>query len=279
MSGQLRIGMKVDAARVDIGFMSLADLVRMAYKVKAYQVSGPAWISSERFNIQAKLPEGATTEQVPEMLQGLLAERFHLAVHRENKEQSVFALVVGKNGLKMKEAAPEPDAPAPSAGDSGKGFSVETGQGTVRVSGNPQGRGVLLPAGAVGAMRIAMGQDGTMRMESDRMTMTAMVEMLARFTDRPIVDMTGLKGAYEVSLDVSMEELRNVARVAGMNIPSRPAAAAGGGDPSRLPADIGDGSGSTVFTSVQQLGLKLEPRKLPVDLIVVDRAEKTPTEN
>src|ERR1035441_9283141 len=112
LSGQMHVGMKVDAARVDIGSMSLAELIRVAYRVKAYQVSGPDWMASERFDVLAKLPEGASSGQVPEMLQALLAERFKLSVHRESKEHAVYALVVGKNGPKLKESAPDADAPA-----------------------------------------------------------------------------------------------------------------------------------------------------------------------
>ena len=100
-SGKLHVGMKVDAARVDIGFYSLADLIRTAYRVKAYQVSGPDWISAQRFDILAKMPEGATREQVPEMLQVLLAERFRLTIHRETRDHSVYALVAGKDNVSI----------------------------------------------------------------------------------------------------------------------------------------------------------------------------------
>ena len=81
MQGKMRVGMKIDAARVDIGFLSLADLIRTAYEVKAHQVTGPDFLKSERFDISAKMPEGATKEQVPAMLRALLAERFGLTVH------------------------------------------------------------------------------------------------------------------------------------------------------------------------------------------------------
>src|SRR5947208_16668258 len=76
MSGQFRVGMSVDGSRVDIRFFSLADLIRTAYKVKQFQLSGPDWMGSERWDVQAKLPEGTNKDQVPEMLQALLAERF-----------------------------------------------------------------------------------------------------------------------------------------------------------------------------------------------------------
>ena len=94
----MKIGMTIDAARVDICFFSLADLIRTAYRVKPYQVSGPSWIGADRFNIQAKIPDGVSKDVVPEMLQALLAERFQLTFHRENKEIAVDALVAGKIG-------------------------------------------------------------------------------------------------------------------------------------------------------------------------------------
>src|SRR5262245_50969758 len=68
-SGKVRLGMSITGSRVEIGFMSLADLIPTAFKVKAFQVSGPDWIRTQRFDISAKLPEGATKEEVPEMLQ------------------------------------------------------------------------------------------------------------------------------------------------------------------------------------------------------------------
>jgi len=105
--------------------------------------------------------------------------------------------------------------------------------------------------------------------------MAKFAEALSRFVDRPVVDKTELKGNYQVALDISMEDMKNAARKAGVAVPG---AAPASGD-AGLPSDaVSDPTGS-VFTSVLQLGLKLEPRKTPLDLIVVDHAEKTPTEN
>src|SRR2546429_365273 len=95
-SGKMHVGMKVDAARVDIGYLSLADLLPLAFQVKPYQISGPSWMSTERFDIVATIPEGASKDQVPQMLQALLAERFKLTFHRESKERPIYALAVGK---------------------------------------------------------------------------------------------------------------------------------------------------------------------------------------
>ncbi len=81
-----------------------------AYDVKEYQVSGPGWLDTERYDILVKLPAGATKEQVNVMWQSLLAERFGLMLHHEPKEFQVEELVVGKNGAKLKETAVDPAA-------------------------------------------------------------------------------------------------------------------------------------------------------------------------
>src|SRR6266513_2944286 len=77
-AGKMHVGMKIDAGKVDIGFFSLRELIPLAYEVKPFQLTGPDWLSAQRFDILAKLPEGATKEQVPAMLRALLEERFKL---------------------------------------------------------------------------------------------------------------------------------------------------------------------------------------------------------
>jgi uncharacterized protein (TIGR03435 family) len=258
---------------VDIGFLSLADLIQTAYKVKRYQVSGPDWMSQQRFDILAKMPEGATKEQVPEMLQGLLADRFKLTFHKETREHSVYGLVVGKGGPKLKESATEP---APELKPEAGGNTVSFGGGQIRQSGNTV---VVTGAGRPGTTKMTMA-DGKMKMDSTKVTMTAFCEMLSRFTDKPVVDMTELTGSYDVTLEISMAELQNVARSAGVAIPGMAPSGGGGGDAGRPGDAASDPSTSgSVFASVQALGLKLESRKAPVETIVVDKLEKLPTEN
>jgi uncharacterized protein (TIGR03435 family) len=101
VSGQAHLGVTIDNALADFGGQSLTNLIARAYRVKPYQISGPEWLSTERFDIVAKLPEGASEDSVPEMLQTLLAERFKLKPHTENKELSIYALVVDKGGPKL----------------------------------------------------------------------------------------------------------------------------------------------------------------------------------
>ena len=132
---------------------------------------------------------------------------------------------------------------------------------------------------------MSMGPNGTMHMEASKVTMAQFCDLLSRFMDKPVVDMTDLKGKYQVAIDLSMEDLRGMARKAGMNIPAGPppgqAGPAGGGEAGRpAPADAAsEPSGASIFQAVQQFGLKLDPRKAPIDLIVIDHLEKTPTEN
>jgi len=275
-SGKMNVGMKVDKAIVSIGSLAVSDLIRIAFKIKSYQLSAPTWLNQERFNVQAKMPDGATEKDVPEMLQALLIERFQMKFHRETKEHSILALVVGKGGHKMKDAPPDVEpikADAPPA----KGETViKTGGTQIRMSGDIQGKGMAISAGPNGNMKMNMIEGGRMRMEFEKVAMPTFAEMLTRFTDRPVIDMTGLTGNYQVAVEVAMEDLMKMARAAGAPVPM----GGGPGGESAKPADAAsDPSGNSVFTSVQQLGLKLEQRKAPVELIVIDKIEKTPTEN
>lgn len=274
--------MKVDGAICDIGAFSLRDLIRTAYEVKDYQISGADSLGSpldaQRFNIQAAMPEGATEKQVPQMLQALLAERFKLVVRRETKDQSVYALVVGKGGPKLKESEPDPPAPeaSPENPDAPKKGETVFGVGgnQVRVSGSMTGgNGLTVKGGPMGQMQVTMA-DGKMHMQAAKMSMASLADIATTFVGKPVVDMTELKGNYQVALDLSMDDLKNVARAAGLTMPGAP-----GGNASQGVADAADPSGSTIFASIQQLGLKLESRKAPLPLIVVEHFEKSPTEN
>lgn len=220
-SGQLHLGVRIDKARADFGGMPLTDLIARAYRVKPFQVSGPDWITS-RFDIVATLPEGASEEQVPEMLQALLADRFKLTLHRDSKEFPVYALIVGKGGSKL--------TPKPADYD-------------------PAAKSNVRP-----------------------MTMENYAGMLSGGVDRPIVDRTELKGEYMVSMDLVMHALMTNAKAAAQRQVATMTA--------RAPSDAAsDPSDSETFSAVQALGLKLEPRKLPLPWLVIDHLEKTPTGN
>lgn len=98
-----------DPGRVRLEDWTLLDLIASAYSVRATQVSGPAWLSSQGFDIEAKVPDGTRKEKLNAMLQSLLAGRFGLKVHRGTQTNQDFALAVGKNGPKLKPAEPPLD--------------------------------------------------------------------------------------------------------------------------------------------------------------------------
>lgn len=291
-----RVGMTVAGTRVDLGYMTLADIIPIAYDVKPFQVDGPGWLNSERFDIQAKMPEGSTRDQVPAMLQALLAERFQLKIHREKREHSVYALVEAKGGHKMKPAEPAKEAAADTSTTPNDPNVLNLGNAQVRIEAGAGARGLgaggALPAGNLatvttpdgGAMKISMTPDGQMRMEFTQVSMLQLAEMLTRMVEKPVLDMTNLKGNYQASLGLSMVDLLGMARAnsltAGLLPPgglNNPFGARGGN--AAQPPQASDPSTNSVFTSIQQLGLSLDSRKEPVDFIVVDHAEKTPTEN
>ena len=250
-AAQFHVGMNITGSRADYGFMSIADLIPYAYRVKRYQLSGPAWMNETRWDILAKIPVGQPADRAPEMMQNLLAERFKLAIHRENREQSVYALVIGNGRLKIKEAAGEEEAPATpqSARTPAPGFSVS--------------------GGATGTVRMMPGPNGSMQMQMAKITITALADMLMQFMDRPIVDATELKGNYQVTLDLPIDLMT------GMPAAQKLTAILGLGSFGMAP----DTAGAAIFQAVKDLDLELKSRKAPVETIIVDHVEKTPTAN
>jgi uncharacterized protein (TIGR03435 family) len=283
-----RFGPHVNASQAEYTYMSLKDLIATAYAVKDYQVSGPAWLATDRFDIVAKLPDGASKDDAPKMLQALLEERFKLAAHRDTQEHPVFALLVGKDGPKLKESqgTAEPiDENAPlKPGET----QMDGPNGPIRMTRSADGS-MAMNMGAKGTMTVKVdAQAGTMHMESSTVTMAGFADMLTKFLQmgggggRQVVDMTDLKGNYQVALDLSLAELmamaRESAREAGISLPV-PAAGGKGENNSPASAASEPSGGSSVFASVQKLGLKLEKRKAPVEQLVIDHVEKAPTED
>jgi uncharacterized protein (TIGR03435 family) len=250
----VHVGTTIDGTRLDMGFFSLTALIVTAYKVEGYQIKGPDWMATTRFDILARMPEGATKEQVPEMLQALLAERFKLAIRHESREQQVYALVAGKDGPKLKET------PADFVVGSGP---VESGRGNRAI------RAVIQPLPPGGWQTISF-VDGRNLYESKKLSMAEFARFLRRYTDTPVVDLTGLSGFYELALEVPPT---------AANRPRRPEALAPADGSPRPAEEASDPAGVSIFTSIQKLGLRLEKRKMALDQLVVEHIEKTPTEN
>lgn len=280
-NGAAHLGTRIDASRVDIGTASLFRLICAAYRLKPYQVSGPEWLKTTTFDVQAKIPNGVSAEKVPEMLQTLLTERFGLKIHRDSKEQPVYALLVAAGGLKVKESAPEPTPPAadPSAPKPVE-MSMPTLQGDLKLVRTAKGASIEMPGGEIsGKVRLSVGEPSTpprIHVESDT-TMKAFADMLsAGLVDRPVVDLTGTTAVYALFGDLTVDDVMNVAKAEVSFLPIGGGGGDGGGGPG---SNLSDPTGSSVSKSLQNMGLKLEPRRLPLELLVVDHIEKTPTEN
>jgi len=283
--GTAHIGTRIDASRVDIGTASLFRLICTAYRLKPYQVSAPDWLKNAYFDVQAKIPAGVSADQVPEMLRTLLIERFGIKTHIDAKDQSVYALVVAPGGIKMKESAPEPPPPPPPAGTPApRELSAPTVQGDVKLTVGPQGISIEMPDGEISGKIRATPKPGTgsqpmrLHLESSGTTMKSFADMLSvGVVDRPVVDKTGLTGAYEVAVDITEDDAMKVARASVLWLPTGGGGGdGGGGNPG---ANLAAPSGTSIMASIESLGLKLEPRKLPLDLLVIDHIEKTPTAN
>ena len=268
--GMMKMMASTDAGMARFSGLSLQDLIRRAYRVKDFQVEGPDWINNTRFDIVAKLPAGAKEDQVPEMLQSLLEDRFKLTFHRDTKEHNIYALVPGKDGAKLKESEIQTTDTAAPTGTPGGGAPPAPAGGNRSVSASTQrlAPGELPPLPKGGGIRMMM-ENGNMHMKANAMTMANLADMLSRFTERPVMDMTSITGKYDFDLAFAPEVIR------GMRGPG-PGPGPGGERPAGAEASEPAGS---IFDAVGQYGLKLEPRKAPMEILTIDHIEKTPTEN
>ena len=249
------MGVHIDGAQVHINYYSLRDYIRRAYGIKNYQISGPDWLPSERFDVDAKLPAGGTPGQVPEMLQALLADRFQLTTHRASKEFPAYGLLAVPGSLKLIQAAadvatdsgdPARNATAISAGGSEQGVSVNYGNGTYYAFANN-------------------------RLEAKRFSMARFADLMSLFFDRPVVDVTGLQGEYNITLPLTPEDYRvvliRIALSQGVTL-----------SPETLEL-LDTASDSSVHAGLSALGLRLAPRKAQIQMLVVDHILRSPTEN
>jgi uncharacterized protein (TIGR03435 family) len=241
-----------DPVRYVCANASVSLMAIQAYGLKPYQLRPPARTDTYRFNGEAKVPSGATADQVRVMLRNLLTERFKLAFHYEKTETEAYALVVAKGGLKIKESAP-PSAIAPS--DAG---AVQPKPGPVTDTG---GFTYFVPRDGMVVGRA----NGLTRWVGKNVLMEHLAGLSNSLTGRPVIDSTGLKGKYDFVWTFSSDSV-------GERTP-----AALPDDGSEVP--VGE-VGLTMFAALErQLGLRLEPRKITIDTFVIDHAEKTPVEN
>jgi uncharacterized protein (TIGR03435 family) len=285
--GKMPMGANIGARRAEYLGLDLKTLMTYAYGVKPYQITGPDWMSATRFDIVAKMPEGSTKDDAPRMLQSLLEERFKLTTHRVSAEHPVLALVVGKGGPKLKASAEKPvpiDDSAPlKAGE----MKMDGPDGPVRAKIDLATGSSVVDMGLKGKMSYKLSlASQSMHLEFSMTTMAGFADMMTQLMTqfsggaavRQIVDMTGIHGNYDSSLEISLAEIMAMAKSAGMNIPLGAPGGAGAAGNVPVASDPG-GAGTSVTDAVQSMGLKLESRKAMVDQLIVDHVEKTPTEN
>ena len=264
-SGPLRGGPGASSPGQLSGAATLKTLLMRAYDLKNYQIAGPAWMDSERYEIAAKIPAGADKALVSLMLQSLLAERFRLQARRETRELPVYAMLVARDGPKFKEspaAAGTPDgAPASFAAP--------------RLVNGPDGLPDLQPGSdwPRTAEVVLAGSDGILyKLWARHETMPEIADRLSAQLDRAVLDQTELKGRYDFTLAWSVES-------AGGMIPR-----------TAFPPDQIESRSTPIMSEVSpppdlftalkaQLGLRLSPRRGPLEMLIVDRVEKTPTGN
>ena len=240
--GSLRVGIFGGPAQghpgqISYSYMTLARLIAAAYGIEPSQLVGPDWINTTRFDITAKLPPGTTSEQVPIMLQNLLADRLKLRVHRETRPTTAYALTIADGGPKLKAAS---DLSAP--------VDAISGEPRVGPDGFPE-----IPPGQNGGVSV----DGRARWQRLNSRLDDLVSMLARELHSPVTDATGLDGRYDISLFWASAGLA-----------------------ADLEMATDSPSGPTIAAALKgQLGLRLVPNKGVGKFIVVDSAEKVPSEN
>jgi uncharacterized protein (TIGR03435 family) len=209
------IAMNTDPAMVRYSNITLKNLIAMAYRTDSRLIVGPGWLDSEYYEIAAKLPPETPQARIPLMLQTLLAERFNLALHRETKEQRVYFLVTGKNGPKLKPAAPVDGQQKDTRQIDGYHLTVQLFPGGIRARAT---------------------------------SLATFAATLANVAGYRVVDHTRLDGAFDIDL--------------------------------RWTPENSNGTGPDLFTAIQeQLGLKLEPGRGPVEILLIDDADRIPVDN
>lgn len=235
----------LEPGRIHYPRETMLSLLTKAFEVEPYQVQGPKWIHQATYEIDATMPRQSTPPQVHRMLQTLLAERFHLAVHREDREFAGYSLALAKSGLKLKEGGAAPAlVPGPPPVDK-DGFPAALPQRPASASAAPRPD---LPLGF-------FTPHGTRTFFTQRTT-HYLAGYLSGVLHCPVSDRTGLTASYDFALTYLPE---------GMPAP---------------PAEGTYPPAPDLFTALEtQLGLRLEKARLHVDAIVVDRLERIPTAN
>jgi len=251
--------------RVDITYPMREILVR-AFRMSSRRLVTPE-LPDALVDIQATIPAGSTVSQVPEMLQTLLTERFGLVTHRELRPMDAFELVVGADGMKIREVEPVNDLRKDFGTREGSNEQVTdrliaTAEGTVRTIASAN-KVVTITSRAL--YERTSTPSGSV-INATRMGMAELVEILGMNFGQLVIDNTGLKGVYQFTLELPRSPTEQRVREAFERI------ASGAPGPSVAP-------GGVPVRVVETLGLKLEKRRLPIEVVVVDKILRAPREN
>ena len=237
-----------DPGQLTCSDVPLQVLIMRAYNVKIYQLSSARSLQNDHYDIVAKVPPGATEQQFRLMLQNLLAERIGLKVRHEARDLLVYEMVVAKGGIKMKpaEAGTPVALPADDGGRRGGAPMTTDKDGKPQIAAGRATRAII-PLSA-NLVRISARMQGAEEIRG----------MMENRSGHPVTDKSGLTGKYDFNLDFAWD------------------AVAYGAPDNAAPAE----PAPDFLTAIQdQLGLKLEPKKGPVDMLIVESWNKVPTEN
>jgi len=260
--GKISIGLQ-PGGRFTAVNVPLWDLIRQAYALQRSQLVGaPDWVETARYDVVAKA-EGDIPRAAPGgpagpmnfMLQDLLEDRFKLKAHRETREMPIYSLVLAREDKKLGQNLKASTADCEAFRGRGRGFGGPAGPGGPGGAPGPGGpeRGVLAPGGRPACgMMIGPGQ-----VVAGGMPITQLALMLSQLTQRIVVDRTGLTGNFDIDLTFTPERMPQGTPPPGVQLPAI------------------DPNGPSVFTAVQeQLGLKLESDRGPVEVLVIDHVER-----
>jgi uncharacterized protein (TIGR03435 family) len=253
-------GMRVSGLRVDVDSMAMKNLISTAYRMDARLIIGPDWVNEGEvsFAVHAVMPDGATKDQIPDMMKSLLEDRFHMVTHRATVEQLAYALVSGKSGPRLKEAGNLDLA----ACDNWAEVPVPAGAGnrmcrSTQVIGDRRISTTMMTNSAAGPFLSSTSRDERHE-EYFRITMPKLADLLTQTLSTggwpgpnpaslvPVVDRTGIKGDWDIVLDTT------------------------GGLDERL---------SSYSAALEKQGLKLERITAPVEKLIIDKIDKVPTAN
>jgi uncharacterized protein (TIGR03435 family) len=220
-TGSIRPKETITPGRVSYPYVTLRALLKFAYQVKDYQIMGPTWLDSDHYDIEATFSRETSLDQVPTMLQKLVAQRFLLSSHRESKVQSLYELEMAKGAPKLEPLPPE-------TSESLGFFAVPTAAGpTYQVKG--------------------------------KATMSTLADRLSILFGRPVIDMTSLGGILPIDITADLA----LPSVEGQNT-------------TVTSTDI---EKPLIRALAKTLGVIVSPRRGPVELLIVDHAERQPTGN